>query len=63
MGRIRYTDFNFRPSPRGNRGRVKAIVQTKDAFLKTIDNYLSKNNRKLINIETQEGFFRVWYIE
>ncbi len=59
MAGIDYKDFYFRPSPRGNRGKVRAIPQTRNAFLKTIDNYISKNNRKIINIETHESFFRV----
>lgn len=63
MARLKYKDFNFRPSLHGNRGKVRAIPQTRDTFLKTIDIYISKNNRKIINVETQEDFFRVWYIE
>ena len=63
MTRLNYKDFNFLPSRHGNRGKVRAIPQTRDAFLKTIDLYISKNNRKMINIETHEGFFRVWYME
>ena len=63
MARLDYKDFSFRPPPHGNRGKVRAISKTKDAFLKTIDYYISKNNRKIINVETHEGYFRVWYIE
>jgi len=63
MGGLKYKDFNFRPPLRGNRGKIQAIPKTKELFLKTIDSYLSKNNRKIINVETHEGFFRVWYIE
>jgi len=63
MARLDYKDFSFRTSPHGNRGKVRAISKTKDAFLKTIDYYISKNNRKIINIETHEGFFRVWHTE
>jgi len=63
MSRLGYNDFYFRTPPRPHRGRVKAIPKTKEIFLKTIDSFISKNNRKIINVETHEDFFRVWYIE
>ncbi|MFH1038288.1 MAG: hypothetical protein V1789_06440 [PVC group bacterium] len=63
MGRLDYKDFYFAPSPVAGRTRIKAIPPTRNLFLMSIDNYLAKNNRKLINVETHEGFFRVWYQE
>jgi hypothetical protein len=63
MTRLDYNDFYFRSPPRSHLWRVKAIPKTKEFFLKTIDSYISKNNRKIINIETHEDFFRVWHTE
>ena len=63
MAGLKYKDFSFRPSPLGNRGKVRAIAPTREIFLKTIDTYIAKTKGKIINVESQEGFFRVWYIE
>ncbi len=63
MGRLDYKDFYFASSGPVGRSRIKAIAPARKLFLKTIDDFLAKNNRRLINVETKEGFFRVWYLE
>ena len=63
MGRLDYKDFSFRPSHLAGRSRVKAIPPARQHFLGRIDSFLAEKNRKLINVETHEDFFRVWYLE
>ncbi len=63
MGKLDYKDFCFRPSPQAARGRVKAIPPARQHFFGKIDSFLAQKNRKLVNVETHEDFFRVWYLE
>jgi hypothetical protein len=63
MGKLDYKDFCFRPSPLSARGRLKSIPPARQQFFGKIDIFLSQDNRKLINVESHEDFFRVWFLE
>ncbi len=63
MGKLDYKDFSFRPSPLSARGRLKSIPPVRHQFFGKIDIFLSQNNRKLVNVESHEDFFRVWFTE
>ncbi len=63
MGRLDYKDFFFRPTHLTGRVRIKAIPPARHQFLGQIDSFLAEKNRKLVNVETHEDFFRVWYLE
>lgn len=63
MARLDYKDFVFRPSYVPGRSRVKAVPPARQQFLARIDSFLGEKNRKLVNVETHEDFFRVWYLE
>jgi hypothetical protein len=63
MARLDYKDFVFRPTRLAGRVRVKAIPPARQQFLGKIDSFLAEKNRKLVNVETHEDCFRVWYLE
>ncbi len=62
MPGVGYKDFPLRKvSPR--LVGVGAVPESKQAFLGRIDQFLAQRKRRLVSIETHEGFFRVWYQE
>jgi len=63
MARLDYKDFSFRLPPQRGRVRVRAVPPARQQFLGKIDGFLAQKGRKLVNVETHEDFFRVWYLE
>jgi hypothetical protein len=57
-----FADFDFRTSTLKKRG-VRTVPETKEAFLRRVEKFLSQGNRELINLETRENGVRVWYKE
>jgi len=63
LTRLNYKDFSFRLPPQRGRIRVKAIPPVRQHFLGRIDKFLARESRRLVNVESHEDFFRVWYLE
>jgi len=61
MLQLGYKDFPVRRMVGSRSVRLKAVPESKQAFLGKIDRFLAEKNRELVTIETHEGFFRVWY--
>lgn len=63
MSKLGYHDFHYRKLTVAKRVKLAAIPETKEAFLRRIDAFLTQGDKRLINVETREEGIRVWYCE